>query len=366
MLYTEKERKFLPPSLVDISLPKYIIDTSSFFNSKKEDFRIFLFPSLDRAIYSWGYSSNSHLLPYLVKKGFIMKLPSPSISNAEKIRDIVMDSYTTKSISQILRILNVKYVVERKDIIYNFYHRSKETPNFVKYCLDLQESLKFQKTMGKNVIYQLSSDNFLPHIYSSASNVIVYDNIDTMINILQTTSFDKLPLFIEKNHLKLTNLDRLSLAKTLPTVIFRKINPTRYEVKVENATGPFFLVFLESYHPKWKAYVEMRNRNWKTETRHWEIIAEYPKINVKEAKHEMRFTPKDVAYLFKKPLPEKYHLLVNGYANAWFIDPNEIGKQNFTITLYFWPQSLFYLGLFISGVTLLGCLGYLGYERIKG
>ena len=186
-----------------------------------------------------------------------------------------------------------------------------------------------------------------------------------MVKTIEVNSSDKLPLFIEKGHLKLTNLDRLNLGKTPPTITFRKINPTRYEVKIENATKPFFLVFSESYHPKWKAYVETEDRKWKRGNGKWEIIAEYPKVHVKEARHEMRFTPKDIAYLFKKPLPEKNHSLVNGYANAWYIDPKEIGKQNFNITLYFLPQSLFYLGLFISGFTLLGCIGYLGYDWRK-
>jgi hypothetical protein len=49
----------------------------------------------------------------------------------------------------------------------------------------------------------------------------------------------------------------------------------------------------------------------------------------------MKFTPEDISYLFKKALPEKNHLLVNGYANAWYIEPKEIGSPNFTITLYF-------------------------------
>jgi ABC-type uncharacterized transport system fused permease/ATPase subunit len=71
--------------------------------------------------------------------------------------------------------------------------------------------------------------------------------------------------------------------------------------------------------------------------------------------------------------------MVNDYANQWTIDPNYI-KQNFDksyykenpdgsidveLTLYFKPQSYFYLGLIISGTTLLGCFTYLGYDLVK-
>jgi hypothetical protein len=32
------------------------------------------------------------------------------------------------------------------------------------------------------------------------------------------------------------------------------------------------------------------------------------------------------------------------------------------LTLYFKPQSYFSVGLIVSGITLLACLGYLGWE----
>ena len=92
---------------------------------------------------------------------------------------------------------------------------------------------------------------------------------------------------------------------------------------------------------------------------------------------------------FKKPIDENNHLMANGYANSWIIDaeklcndnpefciknpPCEIGQDKSCIAqgkdgsydmefvVEFWPQRLFYIGLGISGLTLLGCLAYLGY-----
>ena len=83
-----------------------------------------------------------------------------------------------------------------------------------------------------------------------------------------------------------------------------------------------------------------------------------------------------ISYLWLKPIFDSAHQLVNGYANGWTIDPNYI-KQNFDpsyykenpdgsidieLTLYYKPQSYFYLGLIVSGTTLLVCLGYLGWD----
>jgi len=146
-------------------------------------------------------------------------------------------------------------------------------------------------------------------------------------------------------------------------ITFREINPTKYEVRVRGAREPFWLVFSESFDNQWKIYLNQKpeTRNQKPE----EIVAEYSKLGVKEAKHTIRFTPEDISYIFKKPLHAK-HRLVNGYANGWYIEPKKLGLgENFTLILYFLPQSLFYLGLGISGLTLLGCVGYLGIGILK-
>jgi hypothetical protein len=44
---------------------------------------------------------------------------------------------------------------------------------------------------------------------------------------------------------------------------------------------------------------------------------------------------------------------------------NPNGSYNIRLTLYFKPQSYFYLGLIVSGVTLAGCLGYLGWIGVR-
>lgn len=79
-------------------------------------------------------------------------------------------------------------------------------------------------------------------------------------------------------------------------------------------------------------------------------------------------------------LSDTNHLTVNGYANSWIIETDKIcgrsfdvaqddkfcvknsdGTYDFELVVEFWPQRLFYIGLFISGTTLLSCLIYLGW-----
>ncbi len=161
----------------------------------------------------------------------------------------------------------------------------------------------------------------------------------------------------------LENLSKLRNMKenNRPLIIFKRVNPTKYIVNVENATKPFFLVFSESYNPGWKIYYMNKN------TALGKVIAKYPDVNVEEAKNSWyKFTPQDVVYLLRKPaVNESYHFKANGYANAWYINPEKINKDgsgNFTLTIYFRPQSYFYLGLFISMITLILSISYLFYD----
>ena len=78
-----------------------------------------------------------------------------------------------------------------------------------------------------------------------------------------------------------------------------------------------------------------------------------------------------------KQLPEENHLTANGYANSWLIETDKIcsqtdfcvknpdGTYDFELVVEFWSQRLFYIGLFVSGITLFGCLGYLMYDILK-
>ncbi|MEA3369346.1 MAG: hypothetical protein U9Q24_03210 [Candidatus Ratteibacteria bacterium] len=149
-----------------------------------------------------------------------------------------------------------------------------------------------------------------------------------------------------------------------PEITFKKINSTKYQVKVNGARKPFWLVFNESFHGQWRLYLA-HSSSLIAHSQFEEVVADYPKWGVKEEKYRMKFTPDDISYLFKKPLAAKHHL-VNMYANGWYIDPKELNlPENFTLVLYFLPQSLFYIGLGISGLTFLGCVGCLVFWGAK-
>ncbi len=140
---------------------------------------------------------------------------------------------------------------------------------------------------------------------------------------------------------------------SIPSISFQQVNPTKYSMNVRDATEPFFIVFSEGYNQHWNAYIS----NDKVPSGG---LSGYPNYNSTAVEHSIEWSPQDIAYLFANPLNTENHFKVNGYANAWYIDPHQLGVENeFTITLYYLPQSYSYLGFFVSGISIAALAGYL-------
>ena len=181
------------------------------------------------------------------------------------------------------------------------------------------------------------------------------------------------------------NTDREQITRR-PKIKFIKVNPTKYRIKVGGAIDPYTLVFSESFHKGWKIYTDNADKKrqitlmgmigkvaskitglFLKNKGYGEEVASYFDGEIKEGTHQMTFLePATFETWGKEPIAQDDHLLVNGYANSWYITPEDTGEaENYELIIEFWPQQLFYIGLFISGIILIGCLGYLTYSVIK-
>ncbi|MGB9911202.1 MAG: hypothetical protein ACPLKP_01210 [Microgenomates group bacterium] len=183
----------------------------------------------------------------------------------------------------------------------------------------------------------------------------------------------------------------------IPKITFIKVNPTKYKIKIEEAKTPYTLVFSESFHEGWKIYLkEAQSAKGKAQNLKFkdlrdvvvgmigkigekvtdlfldnrgygEEVASYFDGEIKEGTHRMTFLePAAFETWGKKSIAEERHYLVNGYANSWYITPEDVGgAENYELIVEFWPQRFFYIGLGISLLTFAGCLSYLGYDFIS-
>jgi len=398
-----------------IQIPDYYASAREWLHEgSDEGIRVYPLPattSYDMA-FKWEYGYHGlHPDAFLLDIGSVAYNP-----DFDKVPFIVgqkIEEGYDGDLTRMLSLMQVKYVIFHRDTDWDYIAGNGRyfdmDPERIESFFDGQENIHFQRSFGLLDFYKISDEYFLPYIYPSTTPTLVSGDVEAITSLTETKYLDGKPALFFNSQIENKGLEkRKDISKLVfshnkwkllepasrikdpgsrigPEITFQKINPTKYRVKVKNATEPFWLVFSESFHPQWRAYIEQRAGGkvgrWESEkvsrerrVGSGEIVAEYPRLGVKEGRHLQKFTPGDIKYLFRKA-DIKEHYLVNGYANAWYVNVSPSVRQTvgppgkeMEIVLYFWPQSLFYLGLGISGLTLLGCIGYLvgaGIRRRK-
>lgn len=248
---------------------------------------------------------------------------------------------------QFSKIFNAGYLLFKKDYapVFSNYRIHWDGDKIYRLLKDNIEQIGKIIIEGEStLLIKLDEKYFLPHIYSP-DKIDFYDiKIDQNISFLGTIKIsdyiiDDLMVYLKpKERMAIfspAHKDLMPKTRLANNVIsYDKINPTKYKIKIFGAKEPFPLVFSETFNPNWKIYGYNR-----------------------------------------KPLFDDAHILANGYANYWTINPLQVCNNNYKICIKnpdgtydfeliaeYWPQRLFYLGLGISLLTLLSCLGCLGYD----
>ncbi len=257
----------------------------------------------------------------------------------------------------------------------------------------------------KNDYWRVFEENFSSGSFAEGARLFVY----TTSSSGDPVQFDLRDLAVRKLYKPKLLLEKQSEPSSVkkPRIEFTQVNPTKYKIKVNGATGDYPLVLSESYHEGWKMYAsgaggkEIENNkyeignseedkgygignnitrtfwrvlgrglSWVTDLfldngGYGEEVASYFDGEIKEGTHRNTFLePATFETWGKKPIDAE-HMKANAYANAWYIEPEDVGgEEDYELIVEFFPQRLFYLGLLISSLTLVGCVSYLGYALV--
>lgn len=311
-----------------LKLPDYWNDWIN-WSKKNQDKNVFLIPTnyFKRDWYKEDLGNADY--PIAQVFGF-----SNTIYNAVLYNQIgaVANYFTSQNNNNYVKIMPVDYFLVQNDIEKNprYYNQSIEdsTNDILKRFAD-KPLLKFK---NKLTLFFIKPQYKLPLIFTSNS----YRIVENLQNLAKTISDDnyvaKNSIIYLKNDLK--NINNLKTFKFINDknleIKFKKISNTNLEVNIDSASKPFVLVFNTLY-----------NQNWKLE-----------EIDTKTI------------------IDKKYHLQVNGYANSWIIDPQQICRSdkcfknkdrsnNLNFRLSYWPQFIFNIGAFINFAILTGFIFYL-------
>ncbi|OGM33515.1 hypothetical protein A3D00_00075 [Candidatus Woesebacteria bacterium RIFCSPHIGHO2_02_FULL_38_9] len=173
-------------------------------------------------------------------------------------------------------------------------------------------------------LWKVEDKDIVPVIYSR-SKVIHGKSPTELLNLLDLKGFDpKRDIYICDNkefcdpYNSEINLNLLSNLSVPDNIIFVKLNPSEYQVKITGSQGKFLLVLANSFHPGWQLIIG------------------------------------------GKKLSDDNHIEVNGYANGFIVDKT----GNFTVDLIFAPQIIADKYSILSLVSFLfGAVGTLVISR---
>lgn len=146
-----------------IKIPEYYWKTGYWLKGEREDFRILSLPRTSlygiRLAWESGYSG-ADLTWHLLDKPIIFSDIGNDVS--KRVYDS-LDKNSSDHIKDIVRLLNVGYVLVHNDIDQEYTNLDLEK---LRETLEQQEGIYLDKRFGKLDFYKISDEYFLPHIYA--------------------------------------------------------------------------------------------------------------------------------------------------------------------------------------------------------
>lgn len=163
--------------------------------------------------------------------------------------------------------------------------------------------------------------------------------------------------------------------KKIPQITFTRINPIKYQLEVKNATVPYTLVLVNQFNREWRLVDPTQNTPTikaffsrfmagignkivgisKENVSSQNIQLTYFGGDIREnVSHDRFLNEKTFETWGKDEVAQYKHFPVNGYANAWYIEPSDMeNKTNYSLIIEMGSQKLLYVGLFISISTVI-------------
>ncbi len=158
------------------------------------------------------------------------------------------------------------------------------------------------------------------------------------------------------------NAKSIQLSEHTPKITFKKINPTKYIISVQNAKTPYILVFSEAFNASWKLYLRNNSSNEKIN-----IVKKYFNGDVNEGENESQFLNTNTFETWgRKSIADNRHFLANGYANGWHITPEDTSNtSDYDLIVEMADQRFFHYSVILTLggiITILGWFTWIGIQ----
>lgn len=356
--------------------PKYE-ETLAFIRSLPDDGKILTLPFTD-CCYQVIHGTNNGAYVGISTIGYLTgKKDFAGYANIAPFSEVFLklaQERDYESIKQMLGLLNVRYIFHNIDPRiydatfpgYPYQHVRQYLPNDQKGYSEFVKYITSKKIFESDPysVYSVDEAGSIPRFYIPRNVVFYDDNIKFGIYnkaslFLPNKKASEVPsVYIDRQTCQNTFLEKLCdqqitlFQDDLPKVKFRKINPIKYKITVFDIQKPYFLVFSEAFHKNWKVFLS-------PETNLFISKDETPTdATIQEGIHKnIFFDANTFETIGMKRIPDNNHVIVNGYANAWNITPQDTrGKENYELIVEMTGQRIFYVSLALSLIVFLGCV----------
>lgn len=282
-----------------------------------EYFRNFWTPTISR--YGIFSSQNSIMSNILFSDMYWQDIFKETTVVTDSIEKRIMGVYQEEYSNRLFDNSNIRYIVLPIEDAVN-------DSDFYKYY-----GRETNPEIRQWYIEQLDKLEWLEKIDLGLEELVVYENEDYKDRIYLTEGRETIYKDIENKEVE-----------------FEQINSTEYKVKINNLDSTEYLNFVEAYDPNWKLRIGYFD---------WKEVLYQNNYFLEDEKHTKSDINVNSYELSKEYIKANY--------DPKYYKKNPDGSIDIELTLYFKPQSYFYLGIIISGTTLILCLGYLGYDFWK-
>lgn len=282
---------------VSKSIPSEYATWTDFIVSQPDFSRVLWIPSNS----SWSVSTSTHPRSngYVIARHYFAAMQENLNEYGLSRHDQIMVPFESSFGNAFLDALSIRYVVISED--------SKSDDKSSKVVRDYES--------------RLDDIPYLKKISAGSSSLVTYENMDS------------------RPHLYVTE-DRETFKKNVPyeQVDVQAVNPARYAVRVNYIDAPIYLNFSERFDARWK--IRIGDFAWYEAFDKSYFLPDFFHEKNELGLNSFRIEPSYV----RTKLPE-----------SSFVEEAD-GSISMDLTVYYQPLSLFYAGLIISSITLLGCM----------
>lgn len=244
---------------VGVAIPSYWSQLGRYFTRHDPHAGILLLPNDDyyQMRYDWDYygadSLASEMLPNrVIPVGGQIGYTSGSLSYASATGEMLrmFQGQSRHALVPYLAALGIRYIVERRDIVYNAPGRQVLSPQQVHTFLSGQQGVRFVRTFGKLDLYKVEQPYYVPPIYA----------IPLPRNYRSGTNEEGQITRVLAQRLGLTFERTSSARQAIPKPRIMRVattqqTPLRMSLTINVSTQPLFLVQSTSFSPTWHACI---------------------------------------------------------------------------------------------------------------